>query len=178
MGVVEKLSGIAARISRGRMVPDANEEVTCISSFVEGVVIPLGSVSDPAFSSGMLGPGCGILPEGELVCAPVDGIVSAIGAPNRHALCLRHNDDFELLIHVGVNTADLRDAFEPLVERGAHVHAGDPLLKFSREAIQAAGCDPVVIATITKGCAENGARLLRQGTVVMGEPLLEIVERD
>lgn len=177
MGVVEKLSDIAARLSRGRLSQSADEEATCIAAFAKGVVIPLSSVSDPAFSSGMLGPGCGILPEGACVYAPIDGIVSAIGAPNYHALCLRHGDDLELLIHVGVNTVGLQNAFEPLVERDAHVHAGEPLLRFSRAVIKAAGCDSVVIATITKGCSQNGACLLHQGAIAVGDPLLEITER-
>lgn len=178
MGVIDKLSSIATRLNRSNVAEYPPACAHEIVAFVEGVVIPLGSVSDPAFSSGMLGPGCGILPEGDVVCAPINGVVSAIGNPNRHALCLYTDDGIEVLVHVGVNTSSLQNAFEPLVERGTFVHAGEPLLHISRQKIEEAGCDPVVIGTITKGCTPNGARLLRQGIVRVGEPLLELVGRE
>ena len=151
MGVIDKLSSIATRLNRNNVAecpPACAQEIV---AFVEGVVIPLGSVSDPAFSSGMLGPGCGILPEGDVVCAPINGVVSAIGNPNRHALCLYTDDGIEVLLHVGVNTSSLQNAFEPLVERGTFVHAGEPLLRFSRHKIKKLVVIQLLLAPLRKG---------------------------
>lgn len=139
---------------------------------VSGEVMALSDAPDPAFAAGMLGPGFAVRPDHEVVCvacAPAAGVVTAIGKPNAHALCLRTDDGLELLIHVGVDTVVLAGAFEPVARPGARVAAGEALLRFSAGAVAAAGLDPVVMVSAPSEAGVGRARLLREGRVAAGE---------
>jgi PTS system N-acetylglucosamine-specific IIC component len=58
-------------------------------------------------------------------------------------------DGTELLIHVGIDTVQMKgDGFRTLVQKGQKVSVGTPLLRFDRTKIRAAGhptITPVVI---------------------------------
>lgn len=139
---------------------------------VSGEALALSDAPDPAFAAGMLGPGFAVRPDREAACvvsAPAAGVVTAIGVPNAHALCLRTEDGLELLVHVGVDTVGLAGAFEPVACTGARVAAGEALLRFSAEAVAAAGLDPVVMVSVPSEPGAGRARLLREGRVAAGE---------
>ena len=56
----------------------------------------------------------------------------------------------ELLIHVGINTVSMNgDGFQVLVSDGAEVKAGQPILRFDREKIKAAGYPDTVVVLLT-----------------------------
>ena len=63
----------------------------------------------------------------------------------------------ELLIHVGVDTVDMNgDGFELLVKEGEHVKAGQPLIRFDKQKIKAAGHPTVTVFIVTEeGKAQN-----------------------
>ncbi|WP_404474917.1 N-acetylglucosamine-specific PTS transporter subunit IIBC [Microbacterium aerolatum] len=110
---------------------------------LQGEVVPLADVPDATFSEGIMGPGVAIRPSGDLVIAPVDGVVEGV-FPTSHAVAMRLDDDTELLIHVGVDTVNMGgDGFETLVEKDARVTAGTPLLRFDTAKIIAAGLSPL-----------------------------------
>ena len=105
---------------------------------VTGKAVKLEDVSDPVFSSGAMGKGCGVEPEGECVYAPVSGTLTAAGAPNYLALGIQGDDGADVLIHVGVDTVEMKgEGFKVYGEKGAHVKAGEPLLSFSKDKIKA-----------------------------------------
>lgn len=140
---------------------------------VDGNVIVLSEVSDVVFSSGAMGSGCGIKPASETIYAPVSGTLTAAGAPNFHAIGLVGDDGAEVLIHVGVDTVEMKgDGFTVFAEKNAHVSAGEPLLSFSREKIAAAGHDTVVIMTLTNTDDLSSVSLTHTGDVKAGDPVL------
>ena len=115
---------------------------------VKGRVIPREDIPDDTFAQGILGDGVGIEPEEGIVVAPFDGVVTDI-AESKHAVGLECNG-MELLIHVGVNTVSMNgDGFEVLVSDGAEVKAGQPILRFDREKIKAAGYPETVVVLLT-----------------------------
>ncbi len=115
---------------------------------VEGKVIDRESIPDDTFASGVLGDGVGIEPAAELVVAPFDGVVSSV-ADSRHAVGLE-SGGMELLIHVGVDTVNMQgDGFNCLVGEGDEVKAGQPLIRFDREKIKAAGYSDTVAVLLT-----------------------------
>ena len=115
---------------------------------VEGTVISREAIPDATFSAGVLGDGVGIQPSAEVVFAPFDGTVSSV-AESRHAVGLESNG-MELLIHVGVDTVNMNgDGFTCLVKEGDEVKAGQPLIRFSREKIKAAGYSDTVAVLLT-----------------------------
>ena len=115
---------------------------------LEGRVVPLSEVPDPTFAQGIMGPGLAIEPTGDTVVAPADGTIGAT-FDSSHAVALVLDDGTELLIHVGIDTVDMKgDGFRTLVEKGQKVTAGTPLLRFDLARIQAAGhpsITPVIV---------------------------------
>ena len=115
---------------------------------VEGNVIPYEEIPDETFASGVLGAGVGVQPTGELVVAPFDGVISSV-AESKHAVGLESNG-MEMLIHVGVDTVKMNgDGFTCLVQEGDEVKAGQPLIRFDRAKIKAAGFSDTVAVLLT-----------------------------
>lgn len=119
-----------------------------IASPLKGKVIPLSEVKDAAFSSGVLGQGCAILPEDNVLLAPVDGTVATL-FPTLHAIGIVSKDGAEILMHIGLDTVQLEGkCFKAYVKQGDKVKKGDKLVEFDIDAIKAAGYSietPVVI---------------------------------
>ena len=125
---------------------------------VEGNVIPYDQIPDDTFASGVLGQGVGIEPTSEVVVAPFDGEISSV-ADSKHAVGLSAND-MELLIHVGVDTVAMNgDGFDCLVKEGDQVKAGQPLIRFSREKIKAAGYSDTVAVLLTNSDDLDGVEI-------------------
>ena len=115
---------------------------------VKGNVIAREAIPDDTFASGVLGDGVGIEPSDELVVAPFDGTISSV-AESQHAVGIESNG-MEMLIHVGVDTVNMKgDGFTCLVKEGDEVKAGQPLIRFDRAKIKAAGYSDTVAVLLT-----------------------------
>lgn len=120
-----------------------------ISSPVAGEIKPLSEVKDDAFSSGALGKGIGILPTDNLIKSPINGKVASL-FPTHHAIGIVSEDGVEVLLHIGIDTVDLNGKyFTALVEQGATVSVGQPLIEVEFEELTAEGYDPTVIMIVT-----------------------------
>ena len=72
-------------------------------------------------------------------------------ADSGHACGLIFANEMELLIHVGVDTVDMNgDGFELLVKEGDQVKQGQPLIRFDKEKIKAAGHPYVTVFIVTE----------------------------
>ena len=123
----------------------------CIGKIAEGDVVPLSEISDKAFASGALGKGVGIIPAQaeESIISPVEGTVT-VAFPTKHAYGIKTKNGVELLIHIGVDTVNLKGKyFESFVEKGQEVKKGDILAKYQAEKVKEAGFDPVIIVVVT-----------------------------
>lgn len=119
-----------------------NERVYAPAS---GRFVALWEISDSTFNSGLMGSGFGVDPENGQVFAPVDGTVSMI-FPTGHALGITTEHGLEVLIHIGIDTVNLKgDGFQILTKAGANVHAGEEIVRFDLELLKARGLEPVVI---------------------------------
>lgn len=106
---------------------------------ITGKTIPVTEVEDEVFSSGALGDGIAIIPEAGEVYAPCDGEISTF-FPTGHAIGITAPDGAEILIHVGMNTVELKgEGFEPMAKEGDTVRKGQLLLKFDMDMIAAKG---------------------------------------
>ena len=105
--------------------------------------------------------------------APFDGTVTQI-ATTLHAVGITSNDGIELLIHVGMDTVDMKgQGFTVLVKENQKVTAGTPLLKVDLEAIRAAG-HPTATAIIVTDGAGDEVKMLAEGDVAPGTPLFKV----
>ncbi len=120
-----------------------------IAKPVSGTVIAYTEIQDATFASGALGQGVGIEPDAETVYAPMDGEISSV-AESKHAIGISGANDQELLIHVGIDTVEMNgEGFTPLVKEGDKVTKGQPILKFDRAKIKAAGHPETVVVLLT-----------------------------
>ncbi|WP_129656730.1 glucose PTS transporter subunit IIA [Rothia halotolerans] len=140
--------------------PEASEaaEIT-VGSPLSGRAVPLSEVPDPIFAAGKLGQGVAIEPSEGVVSAPGAGKVIATPASG-HAIGLRLDSGVELLIHVGIDTVNMRgEGFEVAVSKGDRVEAGQRLLAFDAAAIREAGyptITPVLVTNTPKFAAVEG----------------------
>lgn len=117
----------------------AAEGNTEIYSPLAGKVIPMAEVPDQVFSSQMMGGGVAVEPEDNKVYAPFDGEIVSI-FDTKHAVGLKADTGAELLIHVGLDTVELKGQyFEINKKAGDRVKKGELILTFDAESIKAAG---------------------------------------
>ena len=120
-------------------------------AFLTGKVIPLKEVNDGVFSEGVMGDGLAILPENDTLYAPCDGEVTVLMDESRHACGLTLDNGMELLLHIGIDTVEMKgDGFEYLVSLNQKVTKGTPLVRFDREKIRAAGHPDVTVCIVTE----------------------------
>ncbi len=152
-GAAAAAANLAGGASAAAGAATAGQEVLTISAPLAGQAIALAEVNDPVFAGEKLGKGAAIEPSGSSVYAPAAGKVIAAPASG-HALGLRLDNGVELLIHVGIDTVNLKgEGFNVLVSKGQTVSAGQQLLSFDREIISKAGyplTTPVLITNTAK----------------------------
>lgn len=120
-----------------------------IDSPLTGEVIPLSEVKDDVFSNEIVGKGAAVVPEKGEVRAPEDGEVASV-FDTGHALGMVTKDGVEILIHIGLDTVELKGKhFKVHVKQGDQVKKGQLLITFDMEAIKKAGYDtttPVLVS--------------------------------
>lgn len=124
------------------------KEEKIIASPVNGTVIPMSQVKDPTFSQEILGKGSAVEPSDGRVVAPADGLITMV-FDTRHAVSMQTDSGAELIIHIGLDTVQLKGQFfDAHVSAGDKVKQGDLLLEFQIDKIKEAGYDvttPVII---------------------------------
>ena len=84
------------------------------------------------------------------------------------------NDGIELLIHVGMDTVDMKgQGFTVLVKENQKVTAGTPLLKVDLDAIRAAGHPTATAIIVTNGDDLGELKMLAEGDILAGTPLFK-----
>ena len=141
-----------------------------LAADAKGAVVPMEQIPDEVFAQGILGQCCGIDPTEGKVYAPIDGEITQ--APDSgHALGIQGIGDVEVLIHVGVDTVEMKgDGFSPNVK----IKKGDLLLEMDLTKIAAAGHPAVVITVITNTDDFAGVEVVASGTVEPGADLIKI----
>lgn len=145
-----------------------------IASPVSGAVTALKDVPDQVFSTGALGDGVAVEPTAGVVTAPADCTITAV-MDSHHAVGFITDSGVELLVHVGLNTVELKGKhFQCPVQVGQTCKAGETLLKFDLEAIKAAGYPTITPVIVTNSDDFVSLQVAAQGTVTQGETLLTL----
>ncbi|MFC0362233.1 PTS transporter subunit IIBC [Enterococcus canintestini] len=120
-----------------------------ILNVADGNVKPISAVNDPVFSQKMMGDGFGVEPQNGTVYAPVSGTVTSV-FPTKHALGLLTDNGLEVLVHMGIDTVDLKGApFTVKVKDGDKVSAGDVIAQMDLNGIKAANKQTTIIVAFT-----------------------------
>ena len=120
-----------------------------IAAPVDGQVKDLGDVNDQVFSTKLMGDGAAIVPSDGTVYSPVDGQVT-VAYETKHAYGLKSKNGAEVLIHIGIDTVNLKgEGFESFVKQGQTVKAGDKLGTVDLAKVKAEGYDTTVMVVVT-----------------------------
>ena len=93
-----------------------------------GTIIPIEKLPDPVFSGKVLGDGYAIDPTDGKVLSPVSGTIVDV-QDTLHAYCLETDDGLELLVHIGINTVELKgEGFRTKHKTGDRIRAGELLV--------------------------------------------------
>ncbi|HLQ40885.1 MAG TPA: PTS glucose transporter subunit IIA [Tetragenococcus sp.] len=107
-----------------------------LCSPVTGKLLPLSQVDDPVFSQGMMGPGFAVIPSNDDIYSPIEGTVSNI-FPTKHAIGIKTKDGKELLIHMGIDTVELKgNGFTISVKENDKVTPDTLLAKMDRNLLK------------------------------------------
>jgi glucose-specific phosphotransferase system IIA component len=132
---------------------DQKSNILSYTMPLEGEVLSLNSVPDQTFSEKILGDGYAIKPTGGMVRSPAHAKVIQLFHTN-HAIGLETKDGLELLIHIGIDTVNMKgEGFHSFVKVGDIVESGDKLIEFDLELVrQKAKSDitPVVITNMDR----------------------------
>lgn len=147
-----------------------------IGSPIEGEAVSIKEVNDPTFSQEILGKGIAIKPSKGRVVAPVDGEIALI-FETKHAISLATEQGVEILIHVGLDTVNLKgEHFTAHVKAGDKVKAGDLLVEFDAEKIREAGYDTITPMVICNTADFAEIKESNLGNVKELDSVLEIVK--
>ena len=157
----------AAAAAPASISASAGADVLC--SPVKGKVVKMADVPDPVFSGEVLGKGCAVWPEDDLVYAPCDGKVTVTMG---HAVGLQSDSGIEVLVHVG-------DGFEGFVKADDVVKAGQPMLKIDRAKIAAAGYKDCVVVAVsnTAEFADVELAVEADSAVAAGDAIVKVVRK-
>lgn len=133
----------------------------------DGELLPLAEVKDEVFSTKMMGDGVDLKLESDFISAPANGVLTTV-FPTGHAFGLTRADGVELLVHIGIDTVNLKgEGFDVLAKQGELVRAGQPIVKVNREKLTAKGYDLTTITILTNTQGKD-IHLQNQGTVKSG----------
>ncbi len=170
----ETAPATAAPVAKPQAVPNAVSIAELVSP-ITGDVVALDQVPDEAFASKAVGDGVAVKPTDKIVVSPAAGTIVKIFNTN-HAFCLETEKGAEIVVHMGIDTVALEGkGFKRLVEEGAQVSAGQPILEMDLDYLNENArsmISPVVCSNIDDF---SGLIIKAQGHVVAGQtPLYEI----
>lgn len=155
---------------------DTDSTLPLLYSPLEGKAVPLNQIKDPTFASGVLGKGMAVIPAKGEVTAPCDATVETV-FDTKHAIGLTGDNGAELLIHVGMDTVQLKgEYFTAHVKDGDHVKKGQLLLTFDMQKIKEAGYEITTPFIVTNSDAYSDVKLIKEGNVTTDSKVLEIVK--
>ncbi len=140
-----------------------------------GEIIEIDKVPDAVFAGKMVGDGLAIKPTDGLVVAPCNGKIIQV-FPTKHAIGLLTAEGVEILIHIGLDTVNLKgEGFEVFVESGDNVKKGDKLLEVDLEYVSENAKSTITPIIITNIDVVNGLSV-KNGDVERGKDIIMNIE--
>lgn len=116
---------------------------------VNGMIKAIEDVNDPVFAEKIMGDGIAIQYEGGDVYAPVSGELASVILPSCHAFGIKTKEGLEVLVHVGLETVNLKgEEFQLLKKQGDIVSAGEKILQVNEKLLRSQSCSlvtPIVV---------------------------------
>lgn len=147
-----------------------------IGAPVKGECIPISEVPDPTFAEEILGKGIAIKPSEGRFYAPADGTISTV-FPTGHAVGMTTSGGAELLIHVGLDTVQLKGQFfTAKATAGQTVKKGDLLLEADLAKIAEAGYNTVTPVLVCNSANYSKIECKTSGMLTPGDEIITCSE--
>lgn len=144
---------------------------------VNGIIQSIETVNDPVFSEKMMGDGIAIQYTGGEVLAPVSGTISSVIFPSCHAFGIHCDNGLDLLVHVGLETVNLKgEGFILLKNQGDYVKQGEPVLRVDYDLLKSKSIDLITPIVVTNS-DEFSIVDKYQGKAVIGKTILFKVKK-
>ncbi|ASN04712.1 N-acetylglucosamine-specific PTS transporter subunit IIBC [Virgibacillus necropolis] len=159
-----------------KVVTKTTDEAVSIQKFnaddfvmpVKGKILPIREVPDQVFSEKMMGDGFAIEPEDGTYLSPVDGEVINV-FPTKHAVGIRSDTGLEILVHIGLDTVELKGkGFDVHVKEGDKINKGDALVTIDLAYIKANATSHISPIVFTNLGENERVSLLQSGTIEAG----------
>lgn len=109
-----------------------------------------------------------------MVVAPFDGEVITI-FPTKHAIGLLSDTGLELLIHIGLDTVNLKGQyFETYVNEGDKIAKGQKLISFDKLAIENSGYQTEIPIIVTNSANFSEFNVITTDKVETMEPIMKV----
>ncbi|AGF59377.1 PTS system glucose-specific IIA component [Clostridium saccharoperbutylacetonicum] len=120
-----------------------------IFAYASGDLVKIEDIPDPVFSQKLMGEGVAILPSNGQILAPVDGEIILI-AETKHAFALRTALGEEILIHIGLETMNLKgQGFNFHIKLGDKVKKGQIIVEADLDFIKENASSTIIPMIIT-----------------------------
>lgn len=139
-----------------------------IVPLTNGELVNISQVPDEVFSSKMMGDGFAMKTKDGIIVSPVEGTIATV-FPTKHAIAISSVDGRDVLIHLGVDTVNLKgEGFEIFVQENQKVKVGDKLVKMDVEFIEKNAKSSMPIVVFTNLSEDESVKIL-EGNVKSGE---------
>ncbi|WP_225743700.1 beta-glucoside-specific PTS transporter subunit IIABC [Marinilactibacillus sp. Marseille-P9653] len=126
-----------------------NKKPADVFATVTGQIVPLKDVPDETFAGEIMGKGIAIKPTSNQLVSPVAGEITVFPS-SHHAIGIKADSGLEVLIHIGIDTVELKGKhFSPKMKVGDRVEVGDLLVVADVAAIEEAGYNTATMVIIT-----------------------------
>lgn len=140
----------------------------------DGRVAVLSETPDSTFAEGMLGQGVVIFLTGDKIYSPVDGEVQFV-FDTKHAIGILSNQENEILLHIGIDTVNLKgEGFTPHVQQGQKIKKGDLLMDIDLQYIKEHAKSEATPIIFTNLKPESTLTILKMGDVKALDKICEI----
>ncbi|ANU26950.1 glucose-specific PTS transporter subunit IIBC [Planococcus versutus] len=133
---------------------------------ITGELLPISEVPDQVFSGKMVGDGFAIKPTEGKVYSPVNGKVVTV-FPTKHAIGIEADNGTEILIHIGIDTVNLKgQGFTSHIEQGDLVEQGQLLMEMDLAYIAENAASIITPIVFTNLEERQSIKLKKSGGVV------------
>lgn len=116
---------------------------------VKGKCIDIEDVEDQVFSTKMLGDGFAIIPSGDIIHSPCEGVITMI-FPTKHAFGIKMSDGKEILVHIGIDTVNLNGkGFTAYKKVNDSIKVGEPVMKLDKPLIESQNYNLTTMVIVT-----------------------------
>lgn len=177
---VQVIYGTNVRVVKEKLdnyLESGGDGAILIRSPLIGKYVPIEKCPDLAFASKALGQGIAVEPDDPYIYAPSDGKVVFV-YPTKHAVGFICNNGISLLIHVGMDTADLKGkGIEALVKQGDNVKLGTKLIKMDLDYLRSNAksiISPIIISDLDP---DKEVQIVADQHIEYNESVMRIVRK-